>query len=125
MDIATYFYDVVAQHRERLADYFAPNARVLWHNTNECFTVKEFICANCEYPGCWEGKIEQLLPVQDGWVLAARVWEKGKKLSFHVVSFVKIEGEKIIQIDEYWGDDGLPPQWRMDKKIGTTIHQEH
>lgn len=121
MDISAYFQDVVAQNRERLADYFAPDARILWHNTNEQFSAAEFIRANCEYPGRWEGQIERLLPIQDGWVLAGRVWEREEKSSFHVVSFIRIEGEKIVRIDEYWGDDGPPPQWRREKRIGTPI----
>ena len=99
---------------------------MLWHNTNECFTAEEFIRANCEYPGSWDGEIEILTPMQDGWILAARVWEKdlaqnGEEASFHVVSFVHMQGEKISRIDEYWGDDGKAPQWRLDKKIGTPI----
>ena len=42
-------------------------------------------------------------------------------MSFHVVSFIKVEYEKITAIDEYWGDDGTAPQWRLDKKIGIPI----
>ncbi|WP_196799926.1 hypothetical protein [Treponema vincentii] len=42
--------------------------------------------------------------------------------SFHVVSFIKIKDGKIVLMDEYWGDDGAPPQWRLEKKLGTRIH---
>ena len=126
MQITAYFQDVVKQDAQKLKNYFAKDAKVLWHNTNECFTAEEFIRANCEYPGSWDGEIEILTSMQDGWILAARVWEKdlaqnGKKVSFHVVSFVHMQGEKISRIDEYWGDDGKAPQWRLDKKIGTPI----
>ena len=76
-----------------------------------------------EYPGSWDGEIEILTPMQDGWILAARVWEKdlapnGEEASFHVVSFVHMQGEKISRIDEYWGDDGKTPQWRLIKRLG-------
>lgn len=126
MQITAYFQDVVKQDAQKLKNYFAKDAKVLWHNTNECFTAEEFIRANCEYPGSWDGEIEILTSMQDGWILAARVWEKdlaqnGKEASFHVVSFVHMQGEKISRIDEYWGDDGKAPQWRLDKKIGTPI----
>ena len=121
MDISAYFQDVVAQNRERLAKYFAPDARVFWHNTNESFSAAEFIRANCEYPGRWEGKIERLLSIREGWVLVGRVWEKEEKSSFHVVSFIRAVGEKIVRIDEYWGDDAPPPQWRLEKRSGTPI----
>lgn len=126
MQITAYFRDVVKQDAQKLKNYFAKDAKVLWHNTNECFTAEEFIRANCEYPGSWDGEIEILTSMQDGWILAARVWEKdlaqnGEEASFHVVSFVHMQGEKISRIDEYWGDDGKAPQWRLDKKIGTPI----
>ena len=42
--------------------------------------------------------------------------------SFQVVSFIKIKDGKIVLMDEYWGDDGAPPQWRLEKKLGTRIH---
>ena len=28
---------------------------------------------------------------------------------------------KIASIDEYWGDDGEVPKWRLDMKIGMKI----
>ena len=29
--------------------------------------------------------------------------------------------DKILSRDEYWGDDGIAPHWRLDKKIGKPI----
>ena len=43
MQIERFFADVVGQNRQTLPDYFAPNAQVFWHCTNECFTAEEFI----------------------------------------------------------------------------------
>ena len=43
-----------------MAAFFAPGAQVLWPNTNERFTAEEFIRANCEYPGAWEGEVERV-----------------------------------------------------------------
>jgi hypothetical protein len=37
------------------------------------------------------------------------------------VSFIRTANNKIVSMDEYWADDGNPPQWRMDKHIGTPI----
>ena len=65
MEITAYFQDVVKQDAQKLKNYFAKDAKVLWHNTNECFTAEEFIRANCEYPGSWDGEIEILTPMQD------------------------------------------------------------
>lgn len=33
------------------------------------------------------------------------------------------KNNKIISVDEYWGDDGDAPQWRLDKHIGSPIKQ--
>ena len=92
-----------------------------WHNTNEQFTVEEFIRANCEYPGQWDGEVERVVE-QGGLVITAtRVWAAGGGPSFHVVSFIQLREERIISVDEYWGDDGAPPQWRVEKQIGRAI----
>ena len=45
MEITAYFRDVVKQDAQKLKNYFAKDAKVLWHNTNECFTAEEFIRA--------------------------------------------------------------------------------
>ncbi|MGG7177372.1 hypothetical protein ACQPU1_07275 [Clostridium paraputrificum] len=42
-------------------------------------------------------------------------------MSFHAVSFIKFKNDKIVTLDEYWGDDGIAPQWRLVKKIGKPI----
>ena len=49
------------------------------------------------------------------------VYSGDRKISCHVTSFIKIKDGKIAFIDEYWGDDGTTPQWRLDKHIGTPI----
>ena len=38
-----------------------------------------------------------------------------------MVSFMEIEDDKIIAMNEYWGDDGKAPRWRLEKNIGTVI----
>lgn len=35
---------------------------------------------------------------------------------------LRLEGDKIISADEYWEDDGIAPQWRLDKQIGLPIN---
>lgn len=41
---------------------------------------------------------------------AVNVYSTDKTDSFHVVSFIKLKDDKIISLDEYWDDDGAPPQ---------------
>lgn len=117
-----YWKAVADQDAAALAAFFAPDAAVQWHNTNERFTVAEFLRANCEYPGGWAGAVERVEEAEGRLISAARVWTRDGSASFHAVSFFTLEDGKIKALDEYWGDDGPPPQWRRDLGIGTPIH---
>mgnify|MGYP000458441019 CR=1 FL=1 len=44
-----------------------------------------------------------------------------EKSSFYVNSFILLENGKISKLDEYWGDNGVPPKWRIDMNIGSKI----
>jgi len=119
--LTQYWRCVTARDENGLRGYFHPGARILWHNTNEQFTTAEFIRANCEYPGQWQAELTRAEQAGSTVVSVARVWSDA--LSFHVVSFFEIENGQIKQLDEYWGDDGPPPAWRQDKKIGKGLSQ--
>lgn len=122
MNIKEFWDDVLRQDANAIRQYFKPIAYVNWHCTNEHFTVEEFIKANCEYPGQWDGIVERIEQIDNLIITATKVVSKNKELSFHAVSFIRVEKDKIVAIDEYWGDDGTAPQWRLDKHIGTSIH---
>ena len=85
------------------------------------FTVEEYIRANCEYPGEWDGVIERTETVGNLTVAVVNVYAKDRSVSFHVVSFMRIEEDRICALDEYWGDDGEAPQWRREMNIGVSI----
>ena len=121
MKIYEFWKAVLAQDAEAIRGYFQESACVNWHCTNEQFTVEEFIVANCEYPGDWEGEVERVEVIGDLYITAVRVYPRDRSLSFHVVSFIKTAEHKIVSMDEYWADDGKAPQWRLDKHLGTTI----
>lgn len=121
MDIQSFWKAALQQDASSMKKYFTSDACVKWHNTNELFTVEEFIQANCEYPNTWDGEIERIETINDLIITAVHVFTIDQTLSFHVTSFIKLEHDKIKSIDEYWGDDGTAPQWRIDKKIGSTI----
>ncbi len=124
MNIQNYWKCTIAQDKEKIKEFFSKDAYINWHNTNEHFTVDEFIKANCEYPDKWDGKIERIETIGNLIITAVHVFAINKPLSFHVTSFIKIENDKIISIDEYWGDDGNPPKWRSDMKIGEKIKEK-
>lgn len=116
-----FLQDVTDQNANNLQGYFSSDAIINWHNTNEQFSVEEYIRANCEYPGDWRGEVERVELLGDLGITATRIWPSDNNASFHVTSFFQFDGDKIISLDEYWGDDGVAPQWRLDKKIGKPI----
>lgn len=122
MDIKAYWQAVLRQDAKAMREYFWEDAYIRWHNTNEQFTVEEFIRANCEYPSQWDGDVESIAEDGEQIITAVHVWEQGgAAASFHAVSFLKVRQGKICAVDEYWGDDGEPPQWRKEKQIGMPI----
>ena len=121
MDVCGFWKDVLDQTAEDIPRYFTADAVVNWHCTNERFTVAEFVRANCEYPGDWEGEIERVCELSEGLVTVVRVFPKDKSASFHVTSFMTLLDDKIKQLDEYWADDAPAPQWRREMQIGAKI----
>ena len=81
MDIQSFWEAVLKQDAKRLTNFFASDAYINWHCTNEHFTVEEYIRVNCEYTG-------------------------DRSSSFHVVLFMQVRDGKNLSLDEYWGDDG-------------------
>lgn len=118
MQIKSFWNDVISQNREALSSYFTKDALIFWHCTNEQFSVEEYIKVNCDYPGKWAGEIERIVDNGNEIILAGHVYSNDKKISCHVVSFIKIENEKICRLDEYWADDGEVPDWRIKMNVG-------
>ena len=114
MNIYDFWKAVLGQNENEIRKYFQNDAYINWHCTNERFNVDEFIIANCEYPGDWEGSVERVETLNDLIVTVVNVYPKGRNASFHVVSFIKTKEDKIVSMDEYWADDGNAPQWRLD-----------
>ncbi len=121
MNVKQFWSAVLAQDRDTIRKYFHDDAYVNWHCTNEHFTVDEYIKVNCDYPGDWDGEIERMECSDHLIVTATHVFPKDKSASFHVVSFIRVENEKIQSMDEYWADDGSAPLWRQELKIGKPI----
>ena len=124
MDVKSFWNDVISQNREKLPSYFLEDATIFWHCTNEQFSVEEYVKVNCDYPGKWEGEIERIFESGDEVVLAGHVFSLDKKISCHVVSFIKLKDGKIVTLDEYWGDDGDAPDWRIKMNVGKRIQNE-
>lgn len=121
MDVYKFWKDILEQNADAIRGYFAKNAYINWHCTNEHFNVDEFIVANCEYPGNWDGEVERVEKADDLLITVTHVYPQDRTLSFHVTSFIKVVDDKITAVDEYWADDGTAPEWRLKKRIGKTI----
>ena len=123
MDINAFWQSVLAKDRDGLTDYFSEDAVIRWICSNEQFTVAEYIKANCDYPGEWDGNIERIEVSGDILILAGHVFPPDRSSSYHVVSFIKLKDDKICEMDEYWADDMEPPAWRTEMHIGKPIFQ--
>ena len=121
-----FWQHVASQNAETLREYFTADAEVRWHNSNECFTVSEYIRANCEYPGNWKGEVEQMELHPDGQraMTITRVWSKDESILCRVVSFFAFAGEKIACMDEFWADITPAPDWRQTMCIGKPIYKK-
>ena len=119
--IISFWKDVAEQNPLALQKYFCENAIINWHDTDESFTVPEYIIANCEYPNSWNGVVERIEISENSVISVSKVWTSDKSMVCHAVSFFEFDGDKIILLNEYWGDYGSPPQWRIEKCIGRSI----
>lgn len=123
MNVNAFLDAVLLQKQDELRNFFHADACIRWHCTNELFSVEEYVRANCEYPGNWAGEIERIEQTGDTIILACRVYSLDENSSFHVVSFIRIKDDLILEMDEYWSDDGAAPKWRRQMKIGKPITQ--
>jgi hypothetical protein len=124
--IHDFFEAVITQNAEKLKDFFEPDALVFWANTNEQFTVEEYIRANCEYPGTWRGRIEEIGeivpsdPYEPKMYYIAIVSDNDSNTSRVVgrIDFGNTENALIQCLVEYWSDISNPPEWRTKMNIG-------
>lgn len=121
MNVEKYWHAVLNQSPEAMKVYFHEDSLIRWHNTDECFTVDEFITANCVYPGNWAGEIQRIEQLPSLTITVVHVYSKDQKLSFHVTSFIQLKEDKIAGIDEYWSFDEDAPDWRKKLKLSKPI----
>lgn len=121
MDIKAYWQAALCQEAETMRGYFDPQAVIRWPNTNEQFTLEEFIIANCEYPGDWMGEVQRIETIGDQIITITLVQSRDQTVSLHAVSFFLLKEGKITLLEEYWSEDGPPPEWRQAKQIGRPI----
>jgi len=121
LDVENFVQAVAKQDAATLRTYFAPDAEICWHDSNEQFTVDEYIRANCEYPGKWSGEVQRVEKIEGGMVIITKIFSD--ESSHLVTAFAKLEDGKISRLDEYYSDCGEAPNWRKTMKIGKPINQ--
>lgn len=113
-EIAEKYWSIIQkQNYKALADLFMPDAIIDWPNTNERFTVEEFIHVNEVYPGNWKEEITVILETPDGCV--CECWVGNEEISFYAISNLHVLDGKISYMREYWCTNGRPPAWRAGK----------
>jgi len=125
-DIHDFFEAIISQDAEKLRGFFEPDALIFWANTNEQFTVEEYVRANCEYPGTWRGRMEEFGeivpsdPFEPLMYYIAKVWDKNGNVSRVVgrINFGNTEYARIQYMYEYWSEVSDPPEWRKRLEIG-------
>ena len=125
-DIHSFFEAIISQDAKKLRGFFEPDAQIFWANTNEQFTVVEYMRANCEYPGTWHGRMEEVGeivpsdPFEPKMFYIAKVWDDDGNASRVVgrIDFGNTENALIQYLTEFWGNIGEPPKWRTEMKIG-------
>ena len=122
-DIHCFIDAVISQDVIKLREFFEPDAQILWANTNEQFTVEEYIRANCEYPGTWHGQVEEfgeMMPFDSKVYYIVRVWDNDGNTSRTIrrIDLGNTQNALIQHLTEYWSDVGEPPEWRKEMKIG-------
>lgn len=100
---------------EQLGTVMAENAQVFLPNTCEVFkTTAKYIAFNKAYPGRWHANIERINVADDQVITTVRISAPDQDISAYVTSYFELREGKIIKITEYWGDNGNPPEWRLD-----------
>lgn len=122
--IADFFKDLMQltkENKENLRKYFNENATILWYETNEKFSIDEYLQVNLEYPNEWIGEIKRIENKNDLIIFIGEVKSKDESLCYYCTSFVKMKNNKILLLEEFWTKVASPPNWRKKLNLGTFI----
>jgi len=119
--VIDFWEDMNNQNWDKLSPYFSETAMINWHNTNESFSVSEFVLVNSHYPGDWLIKVENLVTIDNIVISVIKIQLKDHSISFYATSFFEFKAEKIEVLDEYFGENAQPPQWRIAMQLGASI----
>lgn len=113
------YWKCVADQDRTMEKCFSEDAVIRWQTTDEEFTVADLVEAHCQRPGRRKVVIERMNRVGETLVTVVHLWMEGT--SYYVTSFFQMHRGRIVQLDEYWGENIEAPQWRTEAQIGTRI----
>ncbi len=103
---------------DEIGELMEENAYVWLPNTREVFKGRDkYINFNKKYPGRWIITLDRIFSKGEIVVSAVKVEAEDKSSSFYATSFFTIKDSLISEIVEYWGDNGEPPQWRVEESL--------
>lgn len=111
-------WERISQARfDELPVLFNDDAEISLPNTRETFeSLSRFIAFIKAYPGSWQAEVIRVCPCGASAVSITKVSSRGKALSFYVTSYYEFRNGKVQNMEEYWGENGSPPDWRKDGK---------
>jgi ketosteroid isomerase-like protein len=103
---------------DKVGNLMKEDAVVWLPNTREVFRGRDkYIDFNKKYPGRWIITLEKILCNENTVVSAVKVESEDKTNSFYATSFFTIRDNLICEIIEYWGENGPPPEWRIESSL--------
>ncbi|MDU5080091.1 hypothetical protein CIW83_05190 [Tissierella sp. P1] len=103
---------------DEVGELMEEDAYVWLPNTREVFKGKDkYINFNKKYPGRWIITLDKIFSKDEIVVSAVKVEAEDKSSSFYATSFFTVKDSLISEIVEYWGDNGEPPQWRVEETL--------
>ena len=124
-DPKKFLQDIVSKKADEIIrGYFASDAIICWHDSNEQLTLEEFIKANREYPSVWTCFIERIEKLQKGFAMVAQLDHPEDGFFMKYVSFIELNDTGLVQrLDEWFVAIEEIPQWRKDMNIGRPIEK--
>ena len=111
MNIHEFWKAVLVQDENEIRKYFHEDAYVNWHCTNEHFNLDEYIIANCEYPGEWNGVVERTEEMGNllvtNHVLHCEYTSTGENLPFLEEEYEVATENGGFQMNGRWSDNPI------------------
>ncbi|HPE70266.1 MAG TPA: nuclear transport factor 2 family protein [Thermotogota bacterium] len=94
--------------------------RAVWPCSSETFDREGFIRVNETYPGNWRTLLQRYEDSTEGGVSVVHIFQQGEP-GLYATSFYRFSGGKITRIEEYFSEEGEPPEWRKELRVNLNL----